>query len=357
MTQNSLNYNTNDYDIFIGVDVDKKSFSVTFKDQDKMNYSKKMPSEPKLLHNYTENHFKGKKIIYAYEAGPTGWHFHDYMKKKKKDCIVVSPLSLPKAPSDKVKTNRIDSERIAKELKSGNMTPIRVPNQAYRELRYLMRSREDYVSLRVASKQKIKALLLHSNLYKKIRRDDSSWSRKYLDELKTIKCDYGIRNRLDMLLLDLEHSRSQTFLVLRKIKQFLKERKDVELNCAYIRSIPGIGFITAVTLLSRIGDPILLKNVRELGCFVGLVPKEKSTGESIIKSSITHMGDGTLRTLLVEAAWTSIRKDRQLEQFYHRIKMRNHPRMASRKAIVAVARKLTHRIYCVLKKQRNYIVH
>ena len=160
MTQNLLTYDTNDYDIFIGVDVDKKSFSVTFKDRYKMNYSKKMPAEPKLLHNYVEHNFKGKKILYAYEAGPTGWHFHDYMKSKKKNCVVVSPLSLPKAPSDKVKTNRIDSERIAKELKSGNMKPIRVPNRAYREFRYLMSSREDYARLRKASKQRMALLRL-----------------------------------------------------------------------------------------------------------------------------------------------------------------------------------------------------
>ncbi|MBP7795566.1 MAG: transposase, partial [Elusimicrobiales bacterium] len=78
---------------------------------------------------------------------------------------------------------------------------------------------------------------------------------------------------------------------------------------------------------------------------------------SINRGSITHMGNGILRSLLIESSWIAIRKDKELEQFYHRIRSRNNPKVGSRIAITAVARKLTHRIYCVLKEERNYNVH
>jgi transposase len=160
-----------------------------------------------------------------------------------------------------------------------------------------------------------------------------------------------------MLLTDLDYARNQTLNILHSLKNFFKEHETLNQHRQYLQSIPGIGFITATTLLARIGDPNDLKNVRELGCFLGLVPKERSTGDTISRGSITHMGNSILRSLLIEAAWSAIRRDKELEQFYYRIKMRNHPNIAARKAIVAVARKLTHRIYCVLKEQRAYLVH
>jgi transposase len=322
-----------------------------------MTCSKKMPSEPKQLYNYIKNTFPDKKVLCVYEAGPTGYHLYDYMKKKKQSCLITSPLSIPKAPNEKVKTNRIDSVKLAQQLKSGGIKPIRVPEGHYRELRYLIESRENYTMSRKVAKQRIQSLLLHTNLNVKFKDSDKRWSRRYIKQLQVLECPPGVRTRLDMLLTDLDYARSQTLNILRSLKNFFKEHEELNQHCQYIQSIPGIGFITAATLLARIGNPDNLKNIRELGCFLGLVPKERSTGDSVSKSSITHMGNGILRSLLIEAAWTAIRKDKELEQFYHRIRMRNHPKIAKLKAIVAVARKLTHRIHCVLKKQRPYIVH
>ena len=156
--------------------------------------------------------------------------------------------------------------------------------------------------------------------------------------------------------MDLQYARKQTFVILRQLRTLVKNSKEISRYMQYALSVVGIGFITAVTVLGRIGDPRYLRNVRELSAFVGLVPRENSTGDAVNYGSITHLGDRCLRSLLIEASWTAIRKDNELNQFYHRIKNRHHPKIGARKAIVAVARKLTHRIYCVLKEQRLYIV-
>jgi len=149
---------------------------------------------------------------------------------------------------------------------------------------------------------------------------------------------------------------SKHLLLCGHCRALVKDQPKIQEQARHLASIPGIGFITAVTLLGRIGDPGKLKNVRELSAFIGLVPTEKSTGDDVNRGSITHLGNRMLRSLLIEAAWSAIRKDSELNQFYGRIKSRHHPNIAARKAIVAVARKLTHRIYCVLKEQRPYIV-
>ena len=137
---------------------------------------------------------------------------------------------------------------------------------------------------------------------------------------------------------------------------FCKNTPEIKNYVRYLCSIPGIGIITASATLGRIGNPLNLKGLQEIGAFVGVVPTEHSTGDNTRRGSITRIGDSDLRSMLVEAAWISIRHDKELAQFYNRIKNRHHPAIGSRKAIVAVARKLTLRIYRVLKERREYVV-
>jgi transposase len=350
-------YLPKDYDIFLGIDVDKNSFSFTVQDHNTMSKAKTIPSQPEQLYNYVKNQFADKKVLFAYEAGPTGYHLHDYLSVKEQDCLVASPLSIPRAPNQKVKNNRIDSRKIVEELKAGKLKSIRVPHGPYRELRHLINLRENYAHSRKVAKQRIKALLLYTHLCSALKDIEQNWSNNYIRVLKELPCSNAVRQRLNMLLMDLEYARRQTLSILGQLRMFIKSHKEIQQYMYYLVSIPGIGFITAVTVLGRIGDPGRLRNVRELSAFVGLVPTEKSTGDDVNRGSITHLGDSILRSLLIEASWSAIRKDRELNQFYFRIKSRHHPKIAARKAIVAVARKLTQRIYRILKEQRLYVVH
>jgi transposase len=256
-----------------------------------------------------------------------------------------------------VKTNRIDSEKLAMELRGGKLSSIRVPEGPYRELRHLITARAGYARSRMIARQRIKGLLLFAHLSTGLPEDAENWSRRHIEELKRLLCTPAVRLRLDMLLDDMEHAREQTLSVIKQLKIFCADHQEIDRYRSYLQSIPGIGFITALTMLGRIGDPRHLKNVREVGAFLGLVPSEHSTGDTVSRGSITHLGNRIARSLLVEAAWVAIRQDAELDQFYHRIKQRHHPKVAARKAIVAVARKLTARIYCVLKEQRNYQIH
>ena len=355
MTQQS--YHLKDYETFIGLDVDKNSFSFTVQDQFQKRKSKKMPSNPEHLYNYINNHFNHNKVICAYEAGPTGFHLHDYLGKQDIMCLITSPSSIPTARNETVKNNRIDSVKIADHLMSGKLKPIRVPQGAYRELRDLVKICENYTTDRKVARQRIKALLLYSNLYPLLEDPDTGWSSNFIKELKNIECSFAVRQRLDMLIEDLEYARRKLLSVHRTLKSFCRENDQINQYMQYLQSIPGIGFTIAVMLLGKIGDPKNLQNPRELAAFVGLTPRENSTGDSVNRGPITHLGDKTLRYLLVEAAWVAIRKDTQLNQFFNRIRNKNHPKAASRIAITAVARKLTQIIYRVLKDERNYIQH
>jgi transposase len=352
-----LSYSVKDYDTFIGIDVDKKSYVFSVGDHNTMSRAKKIPANPEHLHNYIQKQYKGKKVICAYEAGPTGFHLHDYLTERGIPCLVIPPLSIPKAPNEKVKNNQIDSTKITEELMGARAKAVRVPQGAYRELRYLVKTRQNYARDRKTARQRIKALLLYANLYPLINEYDIRWSAYYINKLKHLQCSFAVRRSLDMLLDDLEYTRKQTLSILKELKASCKDNPEIKKNMEYLQSVSGIGFITAVTFLARSGDPQYLRDEREAGAFAGLVPRENSTGDKINRGSITHLGDKTLRFLLVESAWVAIRKDMQLSQYYYRIKKRNNPKIAAKVAITAVARKLTQRMYRVLKDQRRYIVY
>ena len=352
-----LSYSSKDYNSFIGIDVDKKSYVFSVGDHNIMSRAKKIPANPEQLYNYIRKNYSDKRVICAYEAGATGFHLHDYLAGKDIPCLVVPPNSIPKAPNAKVKTNRIDSKKLTEELRDARAKSVRVPQGAYRELRYLIKARENYARDRKTAKQRIKALLLYANLYPYLREGDIKWSQHYIKELKELRCSEAVRKSLDMLLSDFEYACKQSLSVLKELRAFAKNNPEIKGNMEYLQSVSGIGFITAITFLAKAGDPQYLKNEREVGAFIGLVPQENSTGDDINRGSITHMGNRTLRFLLIESAWAAIRKDTQLGQFYHRIKRRNNPKIASKIAITAVARKLTQIMYRVLKDQRRYIAH
>lgn len=350
-------YSAKDFDTFIGIDTDKRSYVFSVGENTIMKRAKKIPSNPEHLYNYIRKNYKDKKVICAYEAGPMGFGLHDFLTAKGVPCIVIPPLSIPKAPNEKVKNNQIDSTKLTEELKGGRAKAVRVPQGAYRELRYLVKTRENYARSRKTAKQRIKALLLYANLYPLINEDNIRWSSYYIKKLRNLPCSLAVRTSLDMLLADLDYARRQTLFILRQLRSFSKNNPEIHKNMEYLISVSGVGFITAITFLARIGDPQYLQYEREIGGFTGLVPKENSTGEKVKRGSITHMGNKTLRFLLIESSWVAIRKDRQLSQFYYRIKKRNHPKIAAKIAITAVARKLTERMCRVLIDQRKYTIY
>jgi transposase len=348
------------YDMRIGVDTSQKSYAVTYKSNDGHGRSMQMASDPEALHGHFQKRFPEKRLLYIYEAGATGYDLYDYLTAQGQDCWVLHPPSIEKPANQRVKNNRIDSEILADQGNSEKIKSIRVPDFVYRQLRHLAITRQQYVQDSQRTKQRIKSLLLFESirLPQEILQETSHWSRRYREALKQVPVkNETLRFKLDMHLKDLEHHHENILRVHRQLQHFYKQHPEIHQYVEYLRSIPGFGFVVSMYLLSRIGEPKNLKSPRELGSFAGVVPSEHSTGEHQTQGPITHMGDKIMRCLLVEAAWIAIRKDHELYEFYQRIRSRNPVSKGSKIAIVAVARKLTHRAYRVLKDQRPYGIH
>lgn len=345
-----------DYDVFSGLDVDKRSISVTFTDHDRFLKSLRMPYSAEHLLNHVRKHFPNKKVAFVYEAGPTGYGLYDGIVAQGYPCLIAAPSMIPKAPGQRVKTNRLDSKALSENLRGGQLKSIHVPSPTYRELRHLTQLRDVLVSELVGMKQRIKSLLLFEGIEFPPAPPGSQWSFLVKDKLRKLACSGTVRFKLDQLLDSLEFNEKQVLKAIREIRRYCQNDPELSQCMKYLMTLPGIGWITASQLLARIGDWRELNNIRQLGGFLGLVPTEHSTGERTDRGSITRTGDERLRSKLIQASWSAIRQDGELREFFRTV-YRKHPReIASRVAIVAVARKLSVRIAVVLMKQRPYEV-
>jgi transposase len=345
-----------EYDVFAGLDVSKKSIAATFTSQQGFIRSLQMPHSVEYLLNHVRKHFANQKIAFVYEAGPTGYGLYDGLAAHGYSCMIAAPSMIPRAPGHRVKTNRLDSRGLSESLRGGQLKSIHVPSPVYRELRHLTQLRDTMVRQAAAHKQRIKALLLLEGIDFPPAAAGSQWTLRVKAQLRKLSCSGSVRFKLDQLLDSLEFTEKQVLSSTKEIRRFCKEDAELSQSIAYLMSIPGIGSIVASQLLARMGDWREIDNVRQLGSFLGLVPTENSTGDRVDRGSITRLGDGRLRSKLIQAAWSAIRQDTELREFYRSVCRRNPRGRGARIAIVAVARKLSTRIYAVLKNQRPYII-
>ena len=227
-----------DYDVFAGLDVDKKSISVTFTDHQGFLKSLTMPYKVEHLVNYVRKHDGDKKVAFAYEAGPTGYGLYDGLEAQAYPCLIASPSMIPKAPGQRVKTNRLDSRGISENLRGGQLKGIHVPTPLYRELRHLTQLRDTLVSEMVRMKQRIKSLLLMEGLEFPPAPAGSQWSFLVKNKLRELPCSTTVRFKLDRLLDSLEFDEKQVLKATREIRRFCQTDPELSQCIEYLKTLP-----------------------------------------------------------------------------------------------------------------------
>jgi transposase len=345
-----------DYDIFAGLDVDKRSIAMTFSDHKTLLKSLRLPYSSGQLLNYVRKHFPQQRVAFVYEAGPTGFGLYDDLTAASHPCLVVAPSMVPTARGQRVKTNRLDSKKLSLGLRGGELRSIHVPSPSYRELRHLVQLRDTHVRQLTATKLRIKSLLLYEGIPFPEAPASSQWSARVVHELEALPCNETVRFKLDQLIGTLYFHFNMAATTQKQIRRFCQKDPELRQSISLLMSLPGIGWIVAAQSVARLGDWREIENVRSIAGFLGLVSSEHSTGDKVNRGSITRTGDSRLRNKLIQSAWVAIGKDPELRAFYRRIFERHPKKVAARKAIVAVARKLTTRMYAVLKQQRPFVM-
>src|SRR5678816_1561528 len=129
-----------------------------------IDWSLNMPHKAEPLLHYVRKHFPDQKAAFVYEAGPTGYGLYDGLAAQAYPCLIAAPSMIPRAPGQRVKTNRLDSKALSENLRGGQLKSIHVPSPTYRQLRHLTQLRDVLVSELAGMKQRIKSLLLFEGI-------------------------------------------------------------------------------------------------------------------------------------------------------------------------------------------------
>jgi transposase len=234
----------------------------------------------------------------AYEAGPTGYGLARACAAVGISCTVAAPSKIPRAPGDRVKTDRRDAERLARLLRLGELVAVRVPEPHEEAARDLVRAREDARGDLMRARHRLSKLLLrHELVY-----EGSAWTLAHDGWLR--------RQRFESRPLALAFEECYGAVVQAKARRDGLDRAIAELAgeepfaavVGRLCCLRGVSTLTALALTVELGDWQRFRP-QSLGPFLGLTPSEDSTGERRRLGAITKTGNTHARRLLVEAAW------------------------------------------------------
>src|ERR1035437_2784442 len=339
--------------IYVGFDVHLKSWKVTIMTKELTHKTFSQSPKPELLNNYLVKNFPGGTYHSAYEAGFCGYWIHNKLKSLGINSIVVNPADIPTTDKEKVqKEDARDSRKIARSLRSGDLIPIHVPCLKTLDDRSLMRTRSALVKDLVRNKNRTKSFLyFHGIDISESFSGQKVWSKRFIDWLG--KIEMSEKSGKDALNAIVGASTDLRASVLRVTKQITELSKTIEYQeqVTLLKSIPGIGLLTAMTILTELETINRFESFDNLSRFIGLVPSTHSSGDNDVVGNITRRGHSVLRTAIIESAWIAARLDPALTKSYHDY----CKRMESNKAIIRIARKLLSRIRFVLKNKKNYV--
>lgn len=338
---------------FIGIDTHLKQWKVTIRNCGIELKTFSMNPSPDELYKYLNKHYPNGTYLVVYEAGFCGFWPQRKFTELGINCIVVNPADVPSSGKEKsTKSDPVDSRKLARELENGSLKAIYIPDLYIEQLRSLMRLRFRLSQGQTRIKNRIKMLLYNYGIsIPKEHLTNSRWSGYFIHWLKSVKLSSSAGQfTLDNLLVQLEQIREHLKNVLGELR---KESKQEQITPVInsLTSVPGVAFITAMSLYTEIIDIRRFKKFDELCSFVGLVPSVYSTGETEYTRGISFRHNKFLRPLLIEAAWTAVRKDPALTlRFNELIKQ-----MSKQKAIIRIAKKLPRRIRHVWINQDSYV--
>ena len=331
--------------VYIGIDVHRAFFVSSCVCEGKVVKRCRMPSKSEAVISLISKYFPGAEVRTCYETGYSGFWLHRELEAAGISNIVVHAAAIEVAANDRVKTDKRDSLKLAKQLSCGRLRGIRIPTVEQEYRRLLTRTREQLT--RAKSRVQIQIRMkLHqfglfpSHIERAIKLGDVEQIITELEgELKfCIECLYSQWQHLVLKVKEIE-------------KRLTEQAKQDSLEAIY-RSVPGIGALTTRVLSSELGDMSQFPNVRALYRFTGLTPGEYSSGNTVRRGHISRQGSARLRHVLVEAAWRAIRKDKVLKEFFERIAGKS----GKKRAIVAVARKLVGKIRAAIRATELYAV-
>ena len=348
------NVSFKEQNIYVGIDVHLKTWHVTTLTETGCKYSFAQHADAKELFDRLNKKFPEAHFMSAYEAGFCGFSAHYALTEQGIENIVVHAADIPTTGKEKaMKTDAVDSEKIAWALKRNELTGIYIKDKRYMDDTNLIRLRQRFIMDLSRQKNRTKHLLYTQGVTypERFRNCRTHWSRNFMKWLRE-EVELLSEQKLSLLLLceQVENTRKAILKVTREIRRLSTTDRYKE-NYDLLITVPGLGLITSMSMLTELDNDIVrFPNERRFVSMLGLIPTCHDSGEKKVSGEKINRGNKHLGPLIVEASWVAIQRDYQLGAYYSSCCQIMKPH----KAIIKVARKLACRAYAVLKTKTKY---
>jgi transposase len=318
----------------VGVDVHKASYHVAVvTDLRGLVATWTQPANPELLSERLKP--IGKQVAQVvYEAGPTGFALARRLRAAGLKAEVIAPSKIPTMPGPEAKSDRLDCRKLAVFAQKGLLRPVRVPDEREEADRQVVRLREQLARKLRVIQQQIKALLLQHGIAEPPGL--THWTAAAVDALRRLELDAELRFCLHVMLDERQHAQEQVARATRRLEELTKADRHRE-TTSILRTVPGVGPITAMTFRVELHDPARFRDGGQVARMIGLAPQVLQSGPTRREGRLLKSGNARLRTVLIEAAWRWVAGDEAAKAKYRRL-------VAStgngKKAIVGMARRL-----------------
>lgn len=354
-------------EVFVGLDVAKVRHAVAVADsgrQGEVRYLGEIDADPasvrRMVARLEKRH---RRLHFCYEAGPTGYGLYRQLIAMGHLCTVVAPSLIPKRPGDRVKTNRRDALQLAKLLRADELTAVWVPDEAHEAVRELIRSREAAVDDLRRKRQSISSMMLR---YGRTYPGKKTWGPRHQQWLQAQKFSHpGQQLVLQEMILAARHALERLQRIDAAIVEFLPSWSLAPVVDA-LQALRGVRLVTAATIMVEVGDLRRFDTPRQLMGYLGLVPGERSTGDSIRRLSITKAGNARVRRVLIESAWSyrHVPRTSKLKHYVHErvpppvrdIALKAQARLCARyRALSGRGKKLTVAVTAIARELAGFV--
>ncbi|WP_242513225.1 IS110 family transposase [Halochromatium salexigens] len=279
------------YAAYIGLDVHKETIAVAVAEpgRDEPLYRGEIANTPKkverLIAQLSEA-YDGGLLLFCYEAGPCGYGLYRQLIASGHDCEVVAPSLIPQKAGERIKTDRRDALKLARLLRSGDLTAVWVPDQEQER----------------KARQQLNAFLLrHGQHWPKGK---SRWTPAHENWLAGLKLDDPWQQVV--LQSDIDAERAAGERVAQLNDQLMRALPEWSLAPVVdsLVALRGLDKLAAIVLLAELGDITRFDSPKQLMAFLGLVPSEHSSGGRRRQGAITLTGNSHARRMLIESAWS-----------------------------------------------------
>jgi transposase len=290
---------------YVGLDVHAETIAVAVAEKGgEVQSLGTIPNRPEPVRRLMKRLGPAQRLRVCYEAGPTGYVLYWQLTQLGVHCDVVAPSLVPVKAGDRVKTDRRDAEKLTRSYRSGDLTPVWVPDAAHEAFRDLLRAREAAKSDQLRARHRLGKFLLRHG--RRPAPEIRPWTCKHMEWIKR-EVHFEITAQeatLTDYITEVEHAGLRIERLERAIDEAVSKVPDrMRAVIDALQSLRGIRLISAATIAAEVGELSRFVRPRQLMGYSGAVPREHSSGERTRRGGITKTGNAHLRRIVGEASW------------------------------------------------------